>query len=370
MKKLLTILVMFIIIGLLGLFILLPKNDFSEIENRSLSNLPKFSLDKIIDGSYMEDIEEYINDHFPFRNIFMNIRTVSNKLIGKENIGDVYFSDDGYLIERYNELNNIDEIVSVINKFDDNNKDKNVSVMFVPTKIFVYKDKLPKNVDVYNQGDVIKSLYDGINIDIRKIDIGNVLLKEKDNYNLYYKTDHHWTTYGAYFGYREYALENNIDYIDISLFNKEVISDSFVGSTYSKVVDPMSMDEEIVLFNYKSYDLDVNYVMSNKNTKTLYNFMYLNKKDKYAMFLDNNHPLIKITNNDVSNGNSLLVIKDSYANSMIPFLVNHYNYIYVIDPRYYKKSISKYCEENNINDVLFLYNIGTLSSDSNILSVR
>lgn len=370
MKKLLTILVMFIIISLLCLFILLPKEDFSEIENRSLTNLPKFSLSKIVDGSYMEDIEEYINDHFPFRNIFMNIRTISNKYIGKENIGDVYFSDDDYLIEKYDEVRNQDRIISVINDFYDNNIDKNISVMFVPTKIFVYQDKLPKNVDVYNQGDVIKYLYDGLNNDIKKIDIGNKLLEEKDNYQLFYKTDHHWTTYGAYFGYMEYALENKIDYIDISLFNKEVISDSFIGSTYSKVVDPMSMNEEIVLFNYKSYDIDVNYVMSDKNTKTLYNFMYLNKKDKYAMFLDNNHPLIKITNNDIKNRGSLLVIKDSYANSMIPFLVNHYSYIYVIDPRYYKKSISKYMDENNINDVLFLYNIGTLSSDSNILSVR
>ena len=114
---------MFIIMGLLCLFILLPKEDFSEIENRSLTNLPKFSLSKIVDGSYMEDIEEYINDHFPFRNIFMNIRTISNKFIGKENIGDVYFSNDGYLIEKYDELRNQDRIISVINDFYDNNID-------------------------------------------------------------------------------------------------------------------------------------------------------------------------------------------------------------------------------------------------------
>ena len=91
---------------------------------------------------------------------------------------------------------------------------------------------------------------------------------------------------------------------------------------------------------------------------------------KYAIFLDNNHSLIKIVNNDINDNTNILIIKDSYANSMIPFLVNHYNNIYVIDPRYYKKSISKYINENNIDNVLILYNLGTLSSDDNILSIR
>ena len=93
--------------------------------------------------------------------------------------------------------------------------------------------------------------------------------------------------------------------------------------------------------------MDVSYVLSNKKDKSLYNYDYLEKKDKYAMFLDNNHPLITITNNDTDNDNNILIIKDSFANSMIPFLVNHYNNIHVIDPRYYKKSISRRYSNKN-----------------------
>lgn len=370
MRKILTIFILGIISFLLVGFIIVPKKNFSEIENRSLASMPKFSISKIIDGTYMKDFETYINDYFLFRDIFMNIRTFANRVVGKQNIGDVYFGDDNYLFEYYSEIEKTSEIAEVINKLYNNNQNINYSVMFVPTKIGIYSDKMPNNVEKIEQNKIIENIYKKIDNDINKINIYNSLIKEKENYQLYYKTDHHWTTYGSYFGYKEFAINNNINYIDISLFDIDIVSASFVGSTYSKVVDPFSTNEELALFNYKDYDLDVSYVTSNKNSKSLYNYEYLEKKDKYAIFLDNNHSLIKIVNNDINDNTNILIIKDSYANSMIPFLVNHYNNIYVIDPRYYKKSISKYINENNIDNVLILYNLGTLSSDDNILSIR
>ena len=99
MKKILTIFSVGIILFFLIGFIVVPKKNFSEIENRSLSDMPVFSLSKIFDGSYMKDFETYINDNFLFRDIFMNIRTFTNRILGKQNIGNVYFGDDNYLIE-------------------------------------------------------------------------------------------------------------------------------------------------------------------------------------------------------------------------------------------------------------------------------
>lgn len=369
MKKILTVLIMLFILIFLISFIMLPKEKFSEIENRGLSSFPKFELSKIMDGSYMEDVESYVNDHFPVRNIFMNIRAVFNKCIGRQNIDDVYFGNDDYLIEKYDDVLNKDKIVDVINKLDENVL-TDIGVMLVPTKISIYEDKLPKYVSVYSQDELINNIYNKLNDNIKKINLYDNLIKEKDNYQLFYKTDHHWTSYGAYFGYKEFARENNLEFIDISLFDIDKVSDSFLGSTYSKVVLPNVSGEDMYIFNYKDYDLDISYVLSNKNTKSLYNYDYLDKKDKYAMFLDNNHPLITIKNNDINNGGNLLIIKDSFANSMVPFLVNHYSNIHVVDPRYYKRSISNYIVDNNIDSILILYNIGTLSSDDNILSIR
>ena len=102
----------------------------------------------------------------------------------------------------------------------------------------------------------------------------------------------------------------------------------------------------------------------------MYEEKYLNEKDKYSYFLDNNHALITITNKSLNNNNELLVIKDSYANSFIPLIAKHYEKIHVIDPRYYRLSISSYIRENNISNVLFLYNVLTLDDDMGIVSVR
>lgn len=370
MKKLLTISILTIISILSVTFIIYPKKSFSEIENRVLASMPTFSISKIIDGDYMEDFETYINDNFPLRDLFMNIRTISYKLIGKQNVNDVYFGKDNYLLENYNTFTNQDKIIDTINKLYDNNSSISMSVMLIPTKISIYENKLPNNVKIDNQEEIINNIYNKLNQNINKVQLYNTLINERNNYQLYYKTDHHWTSYGAYFGYKEFCSKNNISYIEISNFNIETVSNSFKGSTYSKVVYPYSHNEKIDIFNYQDYDLDVEYIISNKKTKSLYNYDYLNKKDKYAMFLDNNHPLITITNNDIKNDTNILIIKDSYANSMIPFLINHYNKIHVIDPRYYKKSTSKYIKENNIQNVLILYNVGTLYTDNNIFSIR
>ena len=290
--------------------------------------------------------------------------------MGKKDINDVYLGKDNYLLEIYSTIDYQEKLTSTINKLHTNNPDINMNIMLIPTKISIYNNKLPNNAHFENQQQLIDNIYSNLDTDIKTISIYNTLIQERNNYQLYYKTDHHWTTYGAYFGYQELAKANDINYIDINDFDIKTVTNSFKGSTYSKVVDPFSENENIDIFNYQKYNINVEYVLSKEQTNSLYNYDYLDKKDKYAMFLDNNHPLIKITNNDLNNDDNILIIKDSYANSMVPFLTNHYKQIYIIDPRYYKKSITKYIEENDIQNILILYNVGTLSTDSNILSIR
>ena len=148
------------------------------------------------------------------------------------------------------------------------------------------------------------------------------------------------------------------------------MTDKFQGTLYSKILIKDLYDD---IYIYEPTDeLRVKYNVGNEVIvkDTLYNKSYLNKKDKYSVFLDNNKPVIEITNNTSKKDNNILIIKDSYANSFIPFLTNDYKTIHVIDPRYYKMSISEYIVKNNIEEVLFLYNANSINNDTGIFTVR
>lgn len=356
-----------LIIILFGImFFAFPDKNVSEIENRSLQTLPRFSFKSLFDTTYISKLEDYFTDQFPLRSSFINLKTNVSKLLFKDEVNNVYFADD-YLIEKYNELEIKDSIVDVLNEFSSKINYVNLNLMLAPTSTSVNSEKLPNTLIMDSELDDINYIYDKIKFN--KIKIYDEL--NNSEYQTFYKTDHHWTSYGAYLAYLKYASMNNIESIKIQDFKIEEVTNSFCGTYCSKSGDFNHLNDSIHTFTYKDYDLDVKYVGSDVVTKSLYNKDYLNKKDKYSMFLDNNHPLIIITNNDIISASEIVVIKDSYANSFIPFLVNHFKRVHVIDPRYYKLSISDYILNNKkIKDALILYNMGTIGSDTGILSIE
>jgi len=364
MKKI-TIIISSIVLLFLILFFVVPKYSFSELENRALSSFPKISLENIKSGKYMSDIETYISDHYPFKNKFLFLKTFIYKIIGFNEIDNVYFAKEDFLIEDYPNISYKDDIIKVINNLD-SKVNSNVELMIVPTKIMIYSNYLPKYAKYNNQISDINYIYKKLNI--KTINVFPYLNENKNKYQLFYKTDHHWTSIGAYFGYKAYMDKINKKCIDLLELNQKEVTSEFLGSNYSRTTNYNQEKDKIYIFDIKN-NLEIKYADNQKETNTLYNFDYLNKKDKYSIFLDNNHSLINIINKDVKSGN-LLIIKDSFANSMIPLLVNHYHKIDIIDPRYYKRSISKYINENNIEEVLIIYNYGTLAKDKNIMSIR
>ncbi len=364
MKKIITVISLSIIYIFFLLFIFIPKKNFSELENKALSVKPIFSISNITNGKFMEDWENYISDHFPLKDYFLFLKTSIYRNIGIDEINDVFIAKNDYLIENYFKIDNKDSIAKSINRLAFNTNAK-VYTMLIPNKIAIYKDFLPKNLEIVDQHQEINELYKMLKTN--NIDAYSELKNNNDKY-LYYKTDHHWTTLGAYYGYKAFQQATGDLYYSYGSFNVKNISKDFLGSSYSKVLTINQAKDNIdIVSEYNN--IVVNYQDTNKKTNLLYNYDYLNKKDKYSLFLDNNHSLITIINSDV-NDRSLLIIKDSFANSMIPFLVKHYNRIDIVDPRYYKKSISKYVKENNIDDILIIYNLATLSTDRNIESIR
>ncbi len=143
-KKINAILIPVLMAALLAAFIVMPARDFSERENRYLAPAPALNLRTVTDGSFMEDIEEYVSDLFPFRDFWIGVNTRAALLRGKTLINGVYFSADDYLIEDYESSGNMSKIAKAVNTFAEKVKGQaKVTFMAVPTSVVINKDRLP-----------------------------------------------------------------------------------------------------------------------------------------------------------------------------------------------------------------------------------
>lgn len=356
-----TVISLSIIIILIAL-IILPKEKFSYNENKYLRQFPVFRLNNLIDGKYMSDIDDYVSDNFPYRDLFLNIKNKFLKFSGMYYQNGVYYGKDGALYEEYDEPKNSDLIISKINNFS-KAVDANMNFILAPSSVEIYSDNISKyNVNV-SQIEVID--YFKQNLDIDLINVYDKLSEHKDEY-IYFKTDHHWTSRGAYYAYQEYCKTNDISPF---YYNFETISNDFYGTLYSKVIDN-NLDKDYIEKIIYAGNYEIFYFDDNVRDNKLYNDDYLNKKDKYSYFLNNNHSLIEISNNSLSNKSNILIVKDSYANNFVPLIVNNYAKTYVIDLRYYNGSVSEFVYKNNIENILLLYNINTIDDDIGILKLK
>lgn len=368
-NKITALFISLFIIVLSLIFIFSKSVAFSENENRYLQTKPKFSFSSLLKGEYIERLEDYFADQFPYRNSFMSVKTSFDKLLGKKNINGVYLCEEDYLIEKYETPVNSDKIIKVLNDFYQNINYVNLNLMLVPTSISINSNLLPNNVNASSQLAELEKIYSNINYNT--INLYDTLKTQNKYYQMFYRTDHHWTSYGAYYAYLEYAKANNIDYLSLNSFDIEEVTNNFNGTLYSKSNDYTKKPDSIYLFKTDNENYQVEYVDNEKVTDTLYEMSYLKKKDKYSMFLDNNHSLIVVTNNDFKDNREIIVIKDSYANSFVPFLARHFKKVHVVDPRYYQDNISEYIKNNkNIKDALILYNMNTIDSDLGILTIK
>lgn len=361
------------VLALSVIFLFSPKADFSENENRYLQAFPSLTWEDVESGAFMEEIDRYLCDHFPFRDLFISLKTRTEILAGKQKIGQVYVGKDGYLIEAYKEPENTEQIGGILKAFADKLKDQPVELdlMLVPTAVCIYEDKLPSLAFSGLGGEQQKTaakIYGASGI--HPIDCTEELLAHKEEGQLYYKLDHHWTTFGAYAGYLAFCKEKGLEPVALNDLEAKIATEDFRGTIYSKVNDYSRPGEEIVIYLDPSAELTVFYEDTNETTDSLYALEYAEKKDKYSLFLNNLHPLIQITNEKAETDRELVLIKDSYANSMVPFLIHNFKRIYVFDTRYYKWGPSSFIQEHEgVTDVLILYNMNTLDTDLGIRGI-
>ena len=345
---------------------------FSENENRYLKDFPEFSIDNIIDKEFTPDFEEYFSDRIFLRENWIGIKNNFDKFLGKKEIKGV-FTEDGRMIEAWKtyDKESVDKNLAAMNQFAEKNPDINMYFMLAPTAQGVYEDILPENSGIENQKAFIKTCYENTP-SITGIDVFTDLYAARDNY-IYYRTDHHWTSLASYYAYNAASKVMKYTPYTLDKFSVEHASNSFKGTLYSKTLDNSITPDTIDYYTLSNGDpsviVKVNNGMEIKDYGSMYFRSYLEKKDKYSSFLGTNVPVLNIKSNipaEADNG-SLLVIKDSYAHSLVPFLTKNYSDITVVDLRY----INGTFEDVGVNledykSVLFMYNVITFSQDMNV----
>lgn len=366
-KNLMAILLLLFIGIIAALHLLTPDRSFSESENRVLEKLPDLSLQDLSSGRFTSNFEKYVSDQFAYRDVWIGVKSDADRLMGKKESNGVYLGDDGYLIQKFTApaAGDLEDKSEAILAFGNATPGLHKYVMLVPTAVTLLEDKLPSYAQASDELGYLDQVRQALPSDIRFVDVYPALYAERKQ-PIFYKTDHHWTTRGAYSAYRELCRQMGILPQEEDDFYIRQVTNEFYGSLYSKSGFRRLQPDIIELYvPKKDHSYAVEYVEEQQISDSLYEMDNLNKKDKYTVFLNGNHALIHIITGH-SEGKKLLVVKDSFANSLIPFLTEHYSEIYVVDLRYYEEDLVKLVQEQDIHDMLLLYNIQTFMEDPSI----
>ena len=331
---------------------LTPDKTFSANENRNLKQRPSISADGLLSGSFFGDTATHFSDQFALRDRWISLKLTYDKLIGMKESHDVYLGKDHYLLQKTVEPDEkaLDDIANAVNSFASLHSDLSTRMLVVPCAAAVLPDKLPGSAPVRNQAADIDAFGQKLS-GVAFTNASEALKSSNDSRNLYYRTDHHWTSYGARTVYEKCAPGLGID-APVTDFDEYLLSETFLGTLGSQSGSFRRRDT-------------IEIADQGKTVSSLYVRDKLNEKDQYQVFLGGNHPIVEI-HTAASTGRSLLIFKDSYANSFVQYLIPHYDTIIMIDPRYYFNRLDNVIQANGITDVLFLYSANTLLADHSL----
>ena len=373
----------------------LPKQERSENENRTLKDLPTLvdsnklnkaeNLADVIKSvkwsyiterknpSYMDDIETYLSDHLAGRELWVVASNKMERLAGKQEINEVFTSDDRMIqvFKEYNE-ETVSASLEAIDIFAAKFPDVPMYFMLAPTSQEIYTSLMPSYGGYLSEKAFIEGCY-GKTENLTPIDCLSFLSGHRDEY-IYYRTDHHWTSLGAYYAYAAAARQLGYNAYGLNAFNIETASSSFRGTLFSKTLDSTVTPDSIDYYHLASNEPTVKMTVFDGREQTEYDSLYVRDylavKDKYSSFTGSNSPLITIET-DVDNGKSLLLIKDSYAHSLVPFLSKHYSKITMVDMRYINVGLDYFSiNVNDYSQVLISYNVISFAGDQNLPKLR
>ncbi len=342
-----------------------PKSEFSELENRSLQQMPEFNLKDVLSNSWMQDYEAFVKDQFLGRNTWIDLKSRTEYALLKTENNDILYGEDDYLFAKSFSLddenryyNNV-EALSIFAQRHPGVMD----VMIVPSSAEVLSDKLPFAAPMVSELSYIDEMYAeledaGANV----VNVYDAFIGHTDEY-IYYRTDHHWTSLGAFLAYEYYCEQNGLEVFDTNSYTAVQIPD-FYGTHYSK-----SRNYNVVPDEMTYYDLPYNLSVLNTSLNgeeniedgAIYDYDMFNERDKYAAYLRGNNAYSEL---EGSGEGKILVVKDSYANSFIPYLTANYEQIGIVDFRMNTMLLDDIMSEYGYDKVLFLYSFDSFTNDS------
>ena len=336
---------------------LLPKASFSEMEKRYLAEAPAFRWKTVFSGEWGRQVEEYLTDHVPGRNLFVGINAYMELLAGRQGLKDVWLVD-GKLVEAPVALDDqaISRNMKAINAFGDT-VGQEVHLMVVPSAGWA------AGVEAYTDEDTLDAIYEAAGKNVTAVPVEEIFRGKPE---LYYNTDHHWTSQGAYYAYAACMEAVGRDYRVEDDFQVTVAGD-FQGSTYSRSALWLTPSETIEL--WKGSD---RLTVTNAETEGVHEGIFYRKRleeaDKYTVFLDGNHSLVRVENPQKQG--KLLVIRDSYSNCLGGFLAESYGEVVLVDLRYYRQAVSELVQQEHFDDILVCYSCANFLTDTNLMLLR
>ncbi len=349
-------------IGIMGLmYLLLPKDTFSDLEKRQLEQSPELTLETLISGEFGSDLETYMADHMPGRNFFVGLGAYYDRFMGQQAAKDVYVAKNDRLVEKpavWN-LTQVEKNMRYVNGFAAK-VDVPVDFIIVPSAGFILQEDIRGVHDTYNDDVFIDQIYDLAGSNVRCLDLTGLYQNAANGGALYYRTDHHWTSYGAYMAYEAYMQCLGREYRAQDSFTVQTHS-GFRGSTYSRSGLWLTPAEEIALW----YGSDLRVETAGGVHNGAFYYDRLSDADMYTVFLNGNQPIVRLHNESNAGKGKLLVIRDSYANCIGPMLAESYEEVVMVDLRYYHNSISQLAAEEGFDNILVLYSMGNFMTDGN-----
>lgn len=303
---------------------------YSTWEKRRLAQKPVYSWEAVTSGSYGKEYETWLVDQFPGRDLWVGLKNRCELLLGKRELKGIYIGKDGYLFSENQQIADWDAIQK---KMQEQFGMGVVSRIHVPPAGAVLTEKRPYFVSFTGSEDLVCEN-----------------LSRHQEEEIYYRTDHHWTMLGAYYAYEAWAKEQGLTPLELEELNIQVVKEDFLGTHYGKI--HYARQPDVITLYDPGIACEVIYDLGESKVQGLYQESYLKTEDAYGFFLDGNHGVVQITTEGKEG--HLAVIKDSYANCLVPFLTAHYGRITVLDPRYIRVDMGTWLADQEVTQVLIV----------------